>query len=35
MSQTAMWAEIEAQYFVDLVQVSGECNPKAPEKYWD
>ena len=35
MSQTAICAEIETQYVVDLVQVLGECNPFAPENYWD
>ena len=33
MSQTAICAETEAQYAVDLVPVLGECNPNAPEKY--
>ena len=35
MSQTAICAEIEAQCIVNLVQVLRECNPNAPEKYWD
>ena len=35
MSQTAICAEIKAQYVIDLVQVLGEGNPNAHEKYWD
>ena len=33
--QTAICAEIETQYVVNLVQVLGECYPNAPKKYWD
>ena len=33
--QTAICAKFKAQYVVELVQVLGDCNSNAPEKYWD